>query len=189
MADGYNTSLDGTYGNGGDEGLYPFVGPADGNGPWEWWSNAQVGVEAPLYGADSATCVTNSYASNPVYEFLGEATGRLRALGFVDTIQGYLAPRLYRVLIENTPSEIGELSNLDVSIYPNPSNGAINIISTENNPINRVDFYATTGKLIMQENNIGADMYTNSNLKLSSGMYIVNVHFESGIVTKKIIVR
>ncbi|MDA8715013.1 T9SS type A sorting domain-containing protein [Flavobacteriales bacterium] len=188
-ADGYNTYLDGTYGNGGDEGLYPFVGVADGNGPWEWWSNAQVGIEAPLYGADSATCVSNSYASNPVYEFLGEATGRLRALGFVDTIQGYLAPRLYRVLIENTPSEIDEMRDLDVSIYPNPSNGSINFISKGNTPINRIDFYATTGKLIRQESNIGADIYTNSNLNLSSGMYIVNVHFDSGIVTKKIIVR
>lgn len=189
-ADGYNTYLDGTYGNGGDEGLYPFVGAADGNGPWEWWSNAQVGMEAHLYGADSATCVDNSYAGNPAYQFLGETNGRLRALSFVDTIQGYLSPRLFRVLVEPAGGVgINEITTSSVVIYPNPSNGEINFISNVNETINRIDFYSTTGKLIKQENNIRSSSYSSGDLGLSSGMYLVNVHFDAGIVTKKIIIK
>ena len=173
--------------------MYPFVGIADGNGPWEWWSNAVVGAETtalmPFGAPDSATCVNNGYASNPVYQALGEVGGRLRALTFIDTIQGYLSPRLYRVLIENTPSEVDELNDLDVSIYPNPSNGELNLVSNGNNPIERVDFYSTTGQLMRQETKIGSGLYTISELNLSAGMYIVNVHFEDGLVTKKLIIK
>ena len=192
-ANANNTALDATWGNAGDEGLYPFVGIADGNGPWEWWSNAVVGAETtalmPFGAPDSATCVNNGYASNPVYQALGEVGGRLRALTFIDTIQGYISPRLYRVLIENTPSEVDELNDVDVSIYPNPSNGELNLVSNGNNPIERVDFYSTTGQLMRQETKIGSGLYSISELNLSAGLYIVNAHFEDGLVTKKLIIK
>jgi len=187
-ADANNLGLDATYGNGGDEGLYPFVGAADGNGPWEFISNAQVGVEAPLYGADSATCVDNIYASNPVYQALGEATGRLRALGFCDTIQGYLSPRLYRVLVE-APSALNEVVEIPVKIFPNPSEGVINFVSSTNNPINGISFYTTTGQLVKETGNIASGTYTVSDLNLPAGMYIVNVHFNNGITTKKVVIK
>ena len=142
------------------------------------------------FGApDSATCVTNGYAGNPVYQALGEAAGRLRALTFVDTIQGYLSPRLYRVLIENTPSTVGEMNEVDVSIYPNPSTGSLNLVSKGNNPIEKVEFYSTAGQLVRQENKIGSGLYTISELNLAAGMYIVNVHFNDGLVTKKLMIR
>lgn len=192
-ADANNTAMDATWGNDGDEGLYPFVGPADGNGPWEWWSNAVAGPATTAlmaFGApDSATCVNNGYAGNPMYAGLGEVAGRLRALTFVDTIQGYLSPRLYRVLIENTPSEVGEMNEVDVSIYPNPSTGALNLVSKGNNPIEKVEFYSTSGQLVRQENKIGSGLYTISELNLAAGMYIVNVHFNDGLVTKKLMIR
>jgi hypothetical protein len=187
-ADANNVGLDATYGNAGDEGLYPFVGAGDGNGPWEFISNAQVGVEAPLYGADSTTCVDNIYAGNPVYQAMGEAAGRLRALGFCDTIQGYLSPRLFRVLVE-TPSALNEINVNSVNIFPNPAKGVINFISNANNPITGVSFYTTTGQLIRQEGNIASGTYTISDLNLPTGMYIVNVHFDNGITTKKVVIR
>jgi len=187
-ANNNNTMMDATWGNDGDEGLYPFVGVADGNGPWEWWSNAQVGTEAPLFGADSATCVDNGYAGNPVYQALGETAGRMRALTFVDTIQGYLSPRLYRVLIE-TPSAVGEITTPEVNIFPNPSAGVVNFVSGANNPITGIEFYTTTGKLVLQKRNIKSGFYSVSDLDLSPGMYIVNVHFIDGLVTKKLIVK
>lgn len=188
VANNNNASLDGTYGNGGDEGLFPFVGAADGNGPWEWWSNAQVGMEAPLFGADSATCVDNGYAGNPVYQALGEVAGRARALTFVDTIQGYLSPRLYRVLVE-TPSSLNEIDANSVSIYPNPASETINFVSKLNNQITGISFYTATGQLIRQENNVGSELYTVNGLDLPAGMYIVNIHFDNGIATKKLMIR
>jgi hypothetical protein len=192
-ANANNTAMDATWGNDGDEGLYPFVGLADGNGPWEWWSNAVAGPATTAlmaFGApDSATCVDNGYAGNPMYAGLGEVAGRLRALTFVDTIQGYLSPRLYRVLIENTLSTVGEVNEVDVSIYPNPSTGALNLVSKGNNPIEKVEFYSTSGQLVRQENKIGSGLYTISELDLAAGMYIVNVHFNDGLVTKKLMIR
>ncbi|MBL4705034.1 MAG: T9SS type A sorting domain-containing protein, partial [Flavobacteriales bacterium] len=187
-ADANNTALDASYGNGGDEGLYPFVGPGDGNGPWEWIDTAVVQAEAPLFGPDASVCIANMLAGNPVYQAIGQTAGRLRALTFIDTIQGYLTPRLYRVLVE-APSAIEDINENSVTIYPNPAEGVINFRSTSTNPINGIDFYTTTGQLVKQVANVASGTYTVSDLNLPTGMYIVNVHFDNGTATKKVVIK
>jgi len=183
-----NAGLDATYGNGGDEGLYPFVGAANGNGPWEFWDDATVTAEAPLLGQDPAVILANGYASNPVYQALGPVAGRARALSYNDTIQGYLSPRLYRVLVE-TPSSLEDIEESNVSIFPNPTNGVINFVSSTNNLINGISFYTTTGQLVKETGNIASGTYTVNDLNLPVGMYIVNVHFNNGITTKKVVIK
>ena len=109
QANAMNTALDGTWGNGGDEGLFPIVGVNDGNSPWAFWDDATVISEATAVGQNSGAILANGYASNPIYQALGPVAGKTRAMTFLDTIQSYLSPRLYRVLFEqlNSAPQLG----------------------------------------------------------------------------------
>jgi len=187
-ANGYNTSLDATYGNDGDEGLFPIVGAADGNGPWEFWDDATASAGATAYGQDPATILANGYASNPVYQALGPVAGEARAQSFMDTIQGYLAPRMYRVLFENS-SSVEDVTVSNVSVYPNPTNGRITFVAEDNNPISVIDFYSMEGKVVRRENAINASTIEISNLDLPKGIYFATVRFKEGTTTKKVIIK
>ena len=114
QANAMNTALDGTWGNGGDEGLFPIVGINDGNSPWAFWDDSTVIAGATAVGQNSGTILANGYASNPIYQALGPLAGKTRAMTFIDTIQSYLSPRLYRVLFEqlNTAPQLGVDVNL-----------------------------------------------------------------------------
>jgi len=145
-ADAVNTAQDATYGNDGDEGLFAFTGLADGNGPWEWWDDATATAGATALGQDPATILANSYAANPVYQALGPVAGKARAQAFVDTIMGYTSPRLFRVLFEQPDGIADEALNFDVSVYPNPANDVMSVVTASNSAIRGVDIYTTEGR-------------------------------------------
>lgn len=66
-------------------------------------------------------------------------------------------------------------------VYPNPSSGMVNINSDKN--IIKYDLYSTSGQLIKSEN-LNSKTLNISNL--SAGIYQVVIHFENGIVTKRL---
>ncbi len=190
VANTNNTNLDGLYGNGGNEGLNPFIGIADGNGPWEWWDDAAVTAGATALGQDPATVLANGYASNPVYQALGPVAGRARAVAFIDTIQGYLSPRLYRVLFEVGVGvdEATDLSD-EVNVYPNPTSSVINIAAKGNRTLQAVRIYSTTGQLVREVANIKAAQYQINDADLPTGLYMLNIQFAEGIATKKLVIK
>lgn len=187
-ANAVNTAYDGTYGNGGNEGLFPIEGIADGNGPWEFWDDATVTAGATALGQDPATVLANGYASNPVYQALGPVAGKGRALAFIDTIQGYVAPRMYRVLFEvnSTPELLDEAA---VSMYPNPTNDQAFISSDAENAILSVEIYNASGQLVTRENQLRVNNFRIDNSLLNPGFYLVTVITEQGRVTKKLLVQ
>ena len=196
QADSYNTALDGAYGNGGNEGLYTFLGAANGNGPWEFWDDATVTAEVNFINSalgtalDPVVILGGGYASNPVYQGLGPVAGKARAMAYLDTIQGYLSPRLYRGLIEQ-PFFVGvkEFSTSEVSVYPNPATDQISFVSEDSNPISSILFYSLEGKVVRTEANINAINIVVSNLDLPKGIYFANVRFKEGTTVKKIVIQ
>jgi len=194
QADSYNTALDGTYGNAGNEGLYTFVGAANGNGPWEFWDDATVTAEVNFINSalgttmDPVAILANGYASNPMYQALGPVAGQARAMAYLDTIQGYLAPRLYRGLLEQ-PFSVEEFSTIEVSVYPNPASDQITFVSEDSNPISSILFYSLEGKVVRTESNINATNIVISNLDLPKGIYFATVRFKEGTTTKKVVIK
>ena len=82
-----------------------------------------------------------------------------------------------------------QLSKLEVSIYPNPSNGVFNIeISQELAYTNIVSIYSSTGMLIenykQTDNNFSIDL-TN----YSKGIYLLIIENDIGSIKKKLIVE
>lgn len=188
-ANAYNNALNATYGNGGGEGLFPITGLADGNGPWEWWDDASVIAEAPAWGQDGNACITNGYAANPMYQALGPVAGRTRAMAFIDTIHGYITPRLYRVFFEQSIG-IDEVSlENKISMYPNPTHDVVTFVSNGNSPINGIEIYNTTGSLIRNNVGLNTKNYPINTTEFSPGIYIVNILMEEGMITRKLIIQ
>jgi hypothetical protein len=79
--------------------------------------------------------------------------------------------------------------NASVSVFPNPSNGNVNIVSEDANNMIGFQVYDATGKMIKNENNVTAQRHVIGAGELSAGFYLVNIMFENGIVTKKLVIR
>lgn len=186
--------------NEGWEGYYRFlVAPLQNPqaGPWDWWDstttvfvcqaiNAQTGANLNGTNIHLAGKMTNPNMS--------AAKGR----AYIDTIQGYLAPRIMCTL--NLPGNLCQGLSVNenafgnaVSIYPNPSNGTftLNIAAeqfSKNNSINYRVFDAT-GRLVESGNVNTAQK--DITIKQASGIYMLNLVDRNGdiLYTGKLIVQ
>jgi hypothetical protein len=84
---------------------------------------------------------------------------------------------------ENTSTEISEFN---IVIYPNPALDIINV-QTES-MIQQVEIYSSVGTLIKQQN-ISANRATLNIEDLKSGIYIIQIRYNSSIVNKTIVIN
>ncbi|MFK7785057.1 MAG: T9SS type A sorting domain-containing protein [Crocinitomicaceae bacterium] len=186
QADAMNTTLDGTYGNGGNEGLFPIVGLADGNSPWQFWDDASVNTGAIGLGQDPAVILANGYSANPVYQALGPVAGKARAMAFIDTIQNYVAPRLFRVLVEPYVG-LDHLENdlTALTVYPNPGKNAINIRPNSVATINKIEVIDWSGRQSILLDGLNVNEHSLEVTDLNSGIYLIRVTTETEVMTSK----
>ena len=132
----------------------PFYLPGPQSGPWEWWDPAN-----PNNGAGLQTNPNMSPAKGKAY---------------VDTMQGYLAPRMAKVLgLPGAPIGIKTLnaSNNKVSVYPNPAASDVKI--TSNETIASVFIYDAIGNLVKEIKNVNSTQYSLERKGLEAGIYLV----------------
>jgi len=76
---------------------------------------------------------------------------------------------------------VDDIDFADCSVYPNPADDYIIVGANNDSPVQRIDIYDVTGKLMIssveKEINVSG---------LESGMYFVNILTDKGCVTKKI---
>ena len=174
------------------DGLFPFdiaKGASvfqNTGAPWEWWSKADLDayvarLNAFGAGLDANTIDQSSLFSNP------DGHDKAHALAYIDTIQGYMNPRVMRVL------EIGNWQVLSVnevkennvfSIYPNPANSTVTVSSN----VNHVAIYDITGKLVLTQVANVTSLKVNID-NLPKGVYIVNVTTQNGQNVEKLIIE
>jgi PKD repeat protein len=75
----------------------------------------------------------------------------------------------------------------EVTLYPNPNNGAFTLQNNTNQPLS-VSVYDAMGKVVFQDSAQSAAQ-TNFSLAIPAGVYMVNLHQNGTIVTKKMVVR
>lgn len=175
------------------DNMYPFKTAGPQSGPWDWWGKPQLDVIIPLVNQatnsnfSSDTLHMNGLLTNP-----GMSPEQGRA--YIDTIIAYYAPRgcVALGLCENivnvedvtlTGEEVG------LSMAPNPATQSIRIETNATTPIQDVLVFTLNGTLAKVKQNVNESQYTLDRLGLTSGMYIVKLRFEDGIVTKKVIFR
>ena len=170
------------------EGLFA-IDFAYGNGaPWEWWSLTDLQNLQGYYATlgitiDAATIHTNALITNPTMS-------KAQALTFIDTIQGYIHPRIMRAM------KIGEWEALTVddirvndvfSISPNPANSVVTVSSKFGN-VQGITIYDITGKAVYSEvSNVTTVSVNVSNLP--KGVYVINVRTERGENVEKLIIE
>lgn len=179
------------------EGLYPFLLPLNGDisvfgnqgAPWDWWdyntlvavveaTNAQQGTD---FDADELNA--SGLFSNP--DMSAE-----KGLAYIDTIQGYLHPRVVlQCDLVTGIAENPEVSNA-MEVYPNPANSASPVmIRNEKARISEIVVMDGVGRIITQET-VNDYQYLLSHDGWKTGMYFVTIMFEEGgQMTKKLILR
>ncbi len=192
----YNTTIPYIYPSPNDqvnvgqgEGLYPIIRPLAGQvlnneaGPWQWWD---------LSHPNSAS----SLNSNP-------DMSKTKALAYIDTVQGYVLPRVYKVLnlsdLSQAPNKCNETTSVfnsfkqngSVSIYPNPSNNRFFIeLSGTDRFINKIQLMDITGKVVYTQNASNASQIMVVENNFSSGVYFANIQLDNGQqATRKVIIE
>jgi bilirubin oxidase len=88
------------------------------------------------------------------------------------------------------PTSVGinevENSNKFISIYPNPTNGIVNITT---NGINELKIYNVLGELIYTETKIGTNELQINTSQWSKGIYTIQVNSKGNTINKKLIVN
>ena len=188
--------------NGGIEGLYIFKTPApsttpnafgeneeEQGSPWDWWDNASYGAVAEAVNGVPGLTSPAYFEANAI---LGNPTmSAARGNAYLDTVQGYLNPRMYEVLdLANYISIISGVNYIEsalVELYPNPASNVLNIVSY-NVGIEKINIYNLNGQLVLNKD-------VNNNQKkinirsLESGIYIVDILSEKTSIKRKLIIK
>ncbi len=157
------------------EGLYPFYGQKFE--PWNWYDSA---------------CYTSS---SRMQALTGGDASPAKGNRFIDTIMGYSAPRLYKLLYD--PSYTGSTGikefkrNIDLSLFPNPANSRINIIvSMTEKPISTVGVFDITGRLAKEVSGINAFSRSIDMSEMNTGIYLVTIKLTNGATaTRKVVIE
>ncbi len=88
-----------------------------------------------------------------------------------------------------TTTEVEQINNLNVNIYPNPTNGQFTISNKENEAVNII-IKDVQGKIIRNINNLNGLATTTISIdNASKGMYLVTIESANATTTKRLIVK
>ena len=196
ISDVYTTAA--SVNNGGLEGLYIFKTPAPSStpnafgelyeeqgSPWDWWDNTTYDAQFTGYhGTPAGYGAANSLLGNPN---MSATNGNL----YLDTIQGYLNPRMYEVLdlANHVPiiSGANDIEGILVDIYPNPANNVLNIVSYTVG-IEKINIYNLNGQLVLNKE-VNNNQKTINISSIESGIYIVDILSENTSVKRKLVIE
>jgi poly(3-hydroxybutyrate) depolymerase len=147
--------------------------------PWDWWDEATVVATAATLGADGQTIHNNGLLTNPD---MSAAKGR----AYIDSIMGYLAPRLNALLVSVGVDEQQNLVENSTSVYPNPAQDFFVVKTRDNIAINAIEIFAINGSLVASEFGINTLSRQIDIADLTSGLYVIKVTTEKGIVSRKL---
>jgi len=169
------------------EGLFPIDLAAGASvfqnqaGPWQWWDpnspNAKFEVQPGV------TAHMASLQSNPD---MSPEKGRT----WVDTIQGYVCPRLALTMGYYTTAELSaqSISSLGGKVYPNPVSDVVNVEMPSNVVVNRYSVLDLQGREVAASNGLNGNTIRINVSDLAKGNYILKLDTDAGVRTQKIMV-
>jgi len=170
--------------NEGYDGLYGFATiPPVQAGPWEWFDSLTVVNGAAAVGQNGTTIYQNALYTNP-------DMSKAKAMAYIDTIMGYVNPRIVYCLDLTTGISSIENANNLITVTPNPVSDVINIdLSAIKNELRGIEIYDISGRKVLDVAVTESRKYIVNRGKLSSGTYMVRVRLENGESNKKIILQ
>jgi len=161
--------------NNNQEGFFPFLRPASDSAPWEW-----------------NTTVPNTQLPNGMIVPLNCSTNEVTAKSNIDTIMAFYAPRACRALGLDCPGVSVKAEDLfDASgilnVQPNPATSEVWFSTDAEHPIQAIELYDLSGRLVRNIRNIENSYYTLQRDGMPNGMYVAKLYFEKGVAAKRII--
>ena len=170
-------------------GLFPFNRPTiqwpfQESSPWDWFDETVVvAAAAPLVGGAVAaqTIYDNALSGSPT---MSPAQGR----AYLDSIQGYLAPRMRQLIMGDVGVEENDFLNSNTFVYPNPASDYVVVKTREGIRIKDVEIYSITGALVMAQTGLNKLSHQIDVDAMIPGLYLVKVITDNGMITRKVFV-
>jgi acetyl esterase/lipase len=175
------------------EGLFPVMRPigsviaANESDPWDWWDFPTLQATVAGYNAALGT----TFDADVIHGgqvFSNPDMSQAQGLAYIDTVQGYLHPRV--VLAMDISTGIGE--NLEVNaamdLYPNPATNVLTI----SNQLARMTQVVVLNSLGQE---VGRELINGNSITMDvkaydAGMYIMTIIFEEGgQLSRKVILK
>ncbi len=175
-------------------GHYPVTNPPNSFGNDEgvavyWWDpNAPApgaGMNIPwnmLPHPEGGTFHTQGLETN-------ENMSAEKAKRHIDTLIGHFAPRAFAALDLQalTSAKNLEANEVDLIVAPNPVSSQVGLTSNATTPMRSIQLYDFSGKLLRDYPRVNNDLFFISRGDLPSGMYVIQIYFDGGVVTKKLV--
>lgn len=150
--------------NDGLEGLFPVLTDSvENNAPWDWWA---TDIEDQFGPADPIT-----------------------AKATIDSAIAYFAPRVCITLVLGCEiSSLNEIeaAEIDLKISPNPANNHV-FFQAKEFPIEHIYVYDLQGRLVKVHSDINNFNFNMPRNSLEDGVYIAQVRFKHGFISKQIV--
>jgi hypothetical protein len=171
-----------------NEGMYTFLRPLGNTqfenqgSPWEWWDpNSPLAQAVVSAGPPPITAHQASLISNPD---MSPSKGRT----YLDTIQGYMIPRVMVSLQLAGYQKLGvdeSTQKVAYSLYPNPTNGLLNIETASTATIESLEVVDLSGKTVLRQAPLTSKAEVNLS-QLPEGLYLINTVIDGVAQTQKV---
>ncbi|MFT4665306.1 MAG: hypothetical protein ACI8YQ_000799 [Polaribacter sp.] len=183
------------------EGVYPLFNPVNSLGQEEgvvlnWWNPTDpTPVTSPCGGIPWNMCPHPSGVSfHESGLVLNEGMSAAKAKANIAKVMSYFIPRACMALGMqcegiNASAEEALLDESLVEMMPNPASDLVIVRTANNKMIQSIELYTIDGRLISSNTNVNN---TQTEIQVSNqvtGMYIVKIYLEEGIVAKKLSVK
>jgi hypothetical protein len=164
------------------ENLFPFnTGNPIESAPWEFWIDSITEANAPLVGGNAEEITAKAYGFNPNMSIM-------KSHAYIDSIMGFFCPRIVNALMlpGNNVNINNQVTNSEIKVYPNPSNGDFNFSSSST--INQIRIFDQFGKIVK----VVSPNSHNYNLVLDylpTGFYSAEIKNKDGFFVEKIIIK
>ncbi len=173
----------------GAENFYAFETPFPEGSPWNWWdletlrvivaaTNDALGTTFDADELNESGLATNSDMS--------AEKGRAH----IDTLLQLVLPRAcvaFELGCEGVLSTV-DIVQHDLIVSPNPAINQFNI-QVSDAVIRSVQMLDISGKVVLSQQNIDNNTHQISRIDLNSGIYLLNVVFDDGIQTIKVMIE
>ncbi|MCB9186988.1 MAG: T9SS type A sorting domain-containing protein [Flavobacteriales bacterium] len=172
------------------KGLFPFLRPAiqwpfQESSPWDFWEETSlVAAASPLVGATAAQAIhDNGIGGSPQ---MSPAMGK----AYLDSIHGFLAPRLHNIINSSIGIKENDFLNENTYVYPNPASDYLVVKTNQGIRITDIEIYDMKGSLVRTENGLNKFSHQMNGINnLPTGLYLVKVTTDKGILTRKALVN
>ncbi len=174
----------------GTDNFYAFETPFPEGSPWDWWDYNILSATVDFINSQTG----GDYNADTIH-MSGLATNKdmspEKGMRYIDTAFMLMIPRACLALdlgcnLTNT-EDVLTVNDVNLTIAPNPASLGVRLETASEYPIQGLRIYNITGEYLGSKTNINSNSYYLERNHLNTGTYLVQMIFEEGTLTQKIV--